>query len=87
MYKKKISTGIPVNNAMFDLGDLISGPLFIALMEQAKKIANNIGGCEIMDQGIMTFVQESVDSFIKGDITAKQAAEMIDNKVMLFLSE
>jgi len=49
-------------------------------VEQAKKIANDFSGCEIMDQSVLSFVQESVDSFMKGEITAKQAGDTINNK-------
>ena len=84
--QRTIGTGIPVNNTALDPAGL-SDSASAELVEEAKKITNNISGCEVMDQSILTFVLESVDSFIKGDITAKQAAEMIDNKVMLFLSE
>ena len=80
--------GIPIDKAAAETRNPFLNPQPAPLLlEQAKKITNNIGGCSIMDQGVRTFVQESVESFIKGDITAKQAAEMIDNKVMLFLSE
>ena len=95
--QEEINMGIPVSNIAIDemmatnygilLENNTKDQLPAELAEQAKEIMKNIDGCEIMDQGVLTFVQESVDSFIKGDITAKQAAEMIDNKVMLFLSE
>ncbi len=62
-------------------------PLPKNLGEQAKKVVNGIGICEILDQSILQFIVNEVQDFVDGKISAKQTGQKINNKVQLFLSE
>jgi ABC-type glycerol-3-phosphate transport system substrate-binding protein len=62
-------------------------PLPKEIADKITMVVDKVQPAQLVDTGIRKIINESVENYIKGNVSAEQTAKAIDEKVTLFLNE